>query len=123
MNQWQRCPCSMNSCQPRYRVVMGRDILTVSVIALDRIAPFELGVVCEVFGTDRTADGFPGYEFVICSVDGKPVRTQSGFDITPHADLTPLGWADLVVVPAHPVDNIAPEPALAALRAANDRGA
>lgn len=98
-------------------------LTSVAVLAFDNIAVFELGVVCEVFGTDRVADGFPGYEFMICSVDGKPVRTQSGFDITPHADLTPLDWADLVVVPAHPIDSVAPEPALAALRAADQRGA
>ncbi len=98
-------------------------VRSVAVLAFDGIAAFELGVVCEVFGTDRTADGFPGYEFLVCSVDGKPIRTQSGFDITPHSDLTPLGWADLVVVPAHPIDSVAPEAALEALRAANDRGA
>jgi AraC family transcriptional regulator, transcriptional activator FtrA len=98
-------------------------VSSVAVLAFDGIAAFELGVVCEVFGTDRTADGFPGYEFLVCSVDGKPIRTQSGFDITPQSDLTPLGWADLVVVPAHPVDSIAPEAALEALRAADARGA
>jgi transcriptional regulator GlxA family with amidase domain len=98
-------------------------VRSVAVLAFDGIAAFELGVVCEVFGTDRTADGFPGYEFLVCSVDGKPIRTQSGFDITPHSDLTPLGWADLVVVPAHPVDSVAPEAALEALRAADARGA
>ncbi|HZD99729.1 MAG TPA: helix-turn-helix domain-containing protein [Micromonosporaceae bacterium] len=98
-------------------------VRSVAVLAFDGIAAFELGVVCEVFGTDRTADGFPGYEFLVCSVDGKPIRTQSGFEITPQSDLTPLGWADLVVVPAHPIDSVAPEAALEALRAANDRGA
>src|SRR5260370_22590670 len=95
----------------------------VAAVVLDGFTPFELGVVCEVFGTDRTADGFPGYEFLVCSVDGKPIRTESGFDITPHSDLTPLGSADLVVVPAHPIDNRAPRAAPEAPRAANTRGA
>jgi len=95
----------------------------VAVVVLDEVAPFELGVVCEVFGTDRTVDGFPGYEFALCSPDGKPVRTRSGFGLTPHADLGPCAEADLVVVPAHPVDCPIPDSVHAALRAANDRGA
>jgi len=95
----------------------------VAVLALDQIAAFELGTVCEVFGTDRTADGFPAYEFNLCSVDGGSVRTRSGFDLTPHADLTPLAEADLVAVPAHPIDSIVPQAAIDALRAAHDRGA
>src|SRR5690349_4017694 len=95
----------------------------VAVLALDEIAPFELGVLCEVFGTDRTADGFPGYDFAVCTVDGGPVRTRSGFLIEPHADLAPLATADLVAVPAHPLTCDAPPAAVAALRAAADRGA
>jgi len=95
----------------------------VAVLALDGIAPFELGTLCEVFGTDRTADGFPPYEFQLCSVDGGPVRTSSGFELTPHADLTPLAYADLVAVPAHPIGSVVPEAAAAALRDAHERGA
>ena len=43
---------------------------SVAVLALDQVAPFELGVLAEVFGTDRTADGFPAYRFQVCSPDG-----------------------------------------------------
>ena len=96
---------------------------SVAVLALDDVAPFELGVVAEVFGTDRTADGFPGYRFDVCTADGRPVRSRSGFLITPTADLTPVEDADLVAVPAHHEEASVPEPALAALRRAADRGA
>ncbi|HYN95687.1 MAG TPA: helix-turn-helix domain-containing protein [Pilimelia sp.] len=95
----------------------------VAVVALADVAPFELGVLCEVFGTDRGADGFPVYDFAVCTVDGRPVRTSSGFHLTPHADLGPLDEADLVAVPAHPIRSGAPEPVLAALRRAAARGA
>jgi AraC family transcriptional activator FtrA len=95
---------------------------TVAAIVLDDIAAFELGVISEVFGTDRGPE-FPGYDFALCSVDGGPVMSQSGFTIGPHADLGPVATADLVAVPAHPIDTRAPEPVLAALRAAADRGA
>ncbi|MGI5212944.1 GlxA family transcriptional regulator [Plantactinospora sp. CA-290183] len=95
----------------------------VAVIALDNVAAFELGVLCEVFGTDRTADGFPGYRFDICTVDGGPVRTASGFGLVPHADLGPTTDADLVAVPAHSIGAPVPDAVLAALRRADARGA
>jgi transcriptional regulator GlxA family with amidase domain len=96
----------------------------VAVIALDRVAPFELGVACEVFGTDRGADGFPVYEFALCTADGRPVRTSSGFEVVPNAGLRPVEEADLVIVPAYADRSVpAPEPLLAALRRAADRGA
>jgi transcriptional regulator GlxA family with amidase domain len=98
-------------------------ISKVAMVALDQVAPFELGVVCEVFGTDRTMDGFPGYDFSLCTVDGGPVTTRSGYQIMPHADLTPLADADLIAVPAHPINTRAPEPMIEALRAAAARGA
>jgi transcriptional regulator GlxA family with amidase domain len=94
----------------------------VAVLALDRIASFELGVVCEVFGTDR-GEGYPRYDFQVCSVDGGPVLTSSGYQILPHAGLEPVAEADLVAVPAHPLDTSASEKALDALRAAAERGA
>src|SRR5215813_12326709 len=95
----------------------------VAAVALNGVAPFELGIVCEVFGTDRRVDGFPAYEFALCSVDGAPVRTSAGFDVMPTADLTPLATADLIAVPAHPMDRPTPESLRVALRAAVARGA
>jgi transcriptional regulator GlxA family with amidase domain len=95
----------------------------VAVLVLDNVAPFELGVLCEVFGTDRVKDGFPGYEFHTCSPDGGPVRTRSGWMLTPTADLAPLETADLVAVPAYPLDCPTPPEVADALRRAADRGA
>jgi hypothetical protein len=31
------------------------DVRKVAVLVADRVSPFELGVACEVFGTDRSA--------------------------------------------------------------------
>jgi transcriptional regulator GlxA family with amidase domain len=95
----------------------------VAVVVMDGVAAFELGVLCEVFGTDRTADGFPGYRFDTCSPDGGPVRAQNGFTLVPGADLTPLEDADLVAVPAHKDGSVVPPAVLAALRRADARGA
>lgn len=96
---------------------------SVAALALDGIAPFELGVICEVFGTDRTGDGFPGYNFSVVTADGATVRTNSGFQIVPTADLTALASADLVAVPAHPIGTRMPEAVLDALRTAYAAGA
>jgi AraC family transcriptional activator FtrA len=95
----------------------------VAVAVLDQVAPFELGVLCEVFGSDRRGDGFPYYDFTICSPGGAPVRTSSGFSITPQADLAPLDDADLVAVPAHPLDADIPAALTSALWRAVERGA
>ena len=51
-------------------------VRTVAAVVLDGVSPFELGIVCEVFGTDRRADGFPAYEFTLCSTGGGPIRDR-----------------------------------------------
>ncbi|MEV6814217.1 helix-turn-helix domain-containing protein [Micromonospora sp. NPDC051296] len=96
---------------------------SVAVLVLDGVAPFELGVLAEVFGTDRTADGLPGYRFDVCSPQGATVRTSAGFHLVPNADLGPVEEADLVAVPAHDPTTTAPPAVHDALRRAADRGA
>ncbi|KXK59867.1 AraC family transcriptional regulator [Micromonospora rosaria] len=96
---------------------------SVAVIALDNVAVFELGVLAEIFGTDRSEDGFPTHRFTVCTADGAPVRTKSGFALVPHTDLGAVADADLVAVPAHAEGTPIPDAVLEALRAAADRGA
>ena len=98
-------------------------VADVAVVVLDGVAPFELGVVCEVFGVDRTADGLPAFAFDICSPGGRPVRTPHGFDLVPSHGLERLAQADLVAVPAVPMDGVVPDEVLQALRDAAGRGA
>jgi AraC family transcriptional regulator, transcriptional activator FtrA len=109
------------SCHGRAR--LDGMLTRVAVAALDRVGVFELGVACEVFGTDRGVDGFPAYRFDLCSPGGRPIRTSSGFSVTPTADLGPLDRADLVIVPAHPFNEPVPDELTAALRRAAERGA
>lgn len=96
----------------------------VAVAVVDGVAAFELGVMCEVFGLDRSAQGLPRFDFAVCAVEEPPLRTTSGFTIdTPHR-LERLAEADLVAVPAWRNDGRGfPEPLLQALRDAVDRGA
>ncbi len=42
----------------------------VAAVLLDGVNPFELGVVCEVFGIDRSDDGLPVYDFAVASAEG-----------------------------------------------------
>jgi transcriptional regulator GlxA family with amidase domain len=96
---------------------------SVAVIALPDVAVFELGVLCELFGYDRTAEGFPGYRFSVCSPGGVPVRTHAGFALSPEHDLAPVEDADLVAVVPFDTAEDPPDEVLDALRRAHDRGA
>jgi AraC family transcriptional activator FtrA len=98
-------------------------LTNVAVIALNEVAVFELGVLCELFGYDRTADGLPGYRFTLCTPQGHPVRTHAGFTLVPDHDLAPVESADLVAVAPYETDQEPPVEVLDALRRAHARGA
>src|SRR6202012_3904884 len=72
----------------------------VAVVALDRIEAFELGVVCEVFGLDRSDDGLPVYDFAVVAGEPGPIRCNAGFTISTPYGLDRLEEADLIAVPA-----------------------
>ncbi|TDD43028.1 GlxA family transcriptional regulator [Saccharopolyspora elongata] len=97
---------------------------SVAAVVLDGAAPFELGVLCEVFGLDRTADGVPPIEFRVCGQrPGEPLSTSVGMNIVPEHGLEGLDGADVVAVPAGQIRDIYPAKALAGLRDAVARGA
>lgn len=97
---------------------------TVAAIVIDQLAPFEFGVVCEVFAFDRTEDGVPLIDFRVCGErPGEPIRTQVGAMLIPEHGLDSVEAADLVVVPAAAVRDDYPPAVLEALRRALDRGA
>ena len=103
--------------------MLGHMLTSVAVIALPSVTVFELGVLCELFGYDRTADGLPGYRFSLCTPDGRPVRTQAGFTLSDCRDMTPVETADLVAIAPYDTDNDPPPEVLDALRRAAERGA
>ena len=91
---------------------------SVSTLVLDGLAIFEFGVICEVFGIDRSADGVPNFDFKVCGPEpGKPLRTSVGATLTPDYGLDALQGADLVAIPAIGGTDYLPE-ALEAERAA-----
>src|SRR6476469_5540499 len=74
---------------------------SVSALVLDGLAMFEFGVMCEVFGIDRSADGVPNCDFKVCGPEpGMSLRTSVGATITPDHGLDELIGADLVAIPA-----------------------
>ncbi|WP_412543844.1 helix-turn-helix domain-containing protein [Longispora sp. K20-0274] len=96
---------------------------TIAVVIMDGVAPFELGLLCEVFGVDRSDDGVPRFDFRVCGERaGEPLRSGVGMLVTPEHGLDALAGADLVAVPAHGIIDDYPPAVLAALRAAADRG-
>ncbi len=95
----------------------------VAVLAHHNLAPFELGVLVEAFGYDRTDEGLPAVDFAVCAVAPGSYTTQGGFGITVDHDLDRLVEADLVGVPAFAYGTEMPDEVLDALRTAHDRGA
>lgn len=90
----------------------------------DRVAAFELGILCQVFGLDRTDDGLPAYDFAVAAARPGPVPTTSGYAIDVPYGPERVATADLVAVPAWPQLTDPADPALVdAVRAAADRGA
>ncbi|MEV0441533.1 helix-turn-helix domain-containing protein [Streptomyces spectabilis] len=96
----------------------------VAAVALDGVHPFELGVVSEVFGLDRSDEGLPVYDFALVSAEGPTLSTHAGFTISTPYGLDRLEEADLITVPAGDsyVTRDFPPALLDALRRATDRG-
>ena len=42
---------------------------SIACIAIPHMAPFEFGVICEVFGIDRTEHGGPTFDFHVVAAE------------------------------------------------------
>jgi len=95
----------------------------VAIVVYDGFTPFELGVVCEVFGNDRwVTPGDPWYRLFICGDTSAPVTADDGFQILVPHGLEKLSKVDTVIVaptyrPAEVSENV-----FEALRQAHARG-
>jgi transcriptional regulator GlxA family with amidase domain len=99
----------------------------VAVVVLNEFHPFEFGLVCEVFGIDRSEEGLPTYDFAVVAGEPGPLRSSNDFTLQTRFGLDRLAEADLIALPAISDYRVGwrtyPEPLLAALRDAVDRGA
>ena len=74
---------------------------SVAVLLPERPAPFEFGVLCEVFGIDRSDDGVPPVDFRVCAREpGVPIETGFGLAVVAHHGYDAASGADVVAVPA-----------------------
>ncbi|TQL48612.1 AraC family transcriptional regulator with amidase-like domain [Homoserinimonas aerilata] len=95
----------------------------IALIALPGVAPFEFGVICEVFGIDRSDMDGPKFDFSIATAEPGAVRTSLGYDMVITQDLSVVAEADLIAVPAHTIGLPVDPRVLQAVRAAEARGA
>lgn len=98
-------------------------ISNVAVLVYDGVAPFELGVLHEAWGYDRSDEGLPVMDFAVCAEAAGPVRMDAGFGLTVEHDLSRAEDADLIAVPAFSESAPVPEAVLETLRACYARGA
>lgn len=96
---------------------------TVSVLAFDGMAPFELGAVVEVFGLPRPELRIPWYELSVCAERPGPLLAVGGFTMTVTHGLETFAAADTVIVPGAEVHGEVSPRVVAALRRAHARGA
>ena len=100
-----------------------RDSHDVAIVVYDGFTPFELGVVCEVFGDDRwVPSGDPWYRLFICGDTSGPVTADTGFQILVPHGLETLARVDTVIVsPTYRPEEV-PASVFEALRRAHARG-
>jgi transcriptional regulator GlxA family with amidase domain len=97
---------------------------SVAVPLIDDFAMFEFGVVCEVFGLDRSYAGLTPFDFRVCGIEpGVPLTNTTGAALIPPFGLEAMEDADLIAVPAARIRDDYPEELLEALRRADARGA
>ena len=97
----------------------------VAVLGFDGMAPFELGVITEVFALPRPeleVDWW--YSFVLCAERPGPLSAVGGFTIEAPSGLEALSRADTVFLPGTADVHLDPsEPVIRALQSAHHRGA
>ncbi|MGO1317840.1 MAG: helix-turn-helix domain-containing protein [Cellulomonadaceae bacterium] len=95
----------------------------IGVLLADGLTLFEFGVLCEVFGVDRTDDGVPPFDFRIVGVrPGVPVQTAAQVPLVPALGLDALEDVDLLAIPATAVRDQYDPAVLQAVRDAHARG-
>ena len=97
---------------------------SVAVVVPLGPAMFELGVVHEVFGIDRTDDGVPPIDFrAVSERPGEPITLAHGMTMTTSYGLADADGADLVVAPAFDYGRPPSVELLDVFRRAHARGA
>lgn len=99
---------------------------TVAVVAQSPLAFFELGVLVEVFGVDRTEEGVPAFDLRVCAAppgQGRTATALAGVHLQGLDAMDAAADADLVAVPSSSLTEAPPTVVLQTLREAHARGA
>jgi transcriptional regulator GlxA family with amidase domain len=70
----------------------------VAVLALDQVVAYDLGTPSQIFHAAWDEQDRRLYEVQVCSPDGRAVRSNAGFTVTPDHGLELLAEAETVVV-------------------------
>ncbi|WP_371549750.1 helix-turn-helix domain-containing protein [Streptomyces sp. NBC_00554] len=95
----------------------------IALLAFPGVRAFDVSIITEVWGVDRTDRGVPAFDLRRVAADPAPVAMRGGLAVTPDRTLAWLPRAELIVVPGLD-DHVtpAPGPVLEALRRAHARG-
>ncbi|WP_157246653.1 helix-turn-helix domain-containing protein [Nonomuraea typhae] len=96
---------------------------TISVLAFDGMAPFELGCVVEIFGLPRPELEIPWYDLKVCAESRGPLRVVGGFTMQAEHGLDVLKNADTVIIPGANVHHPTSPALITALQEAHRAGA
>ena len=95
----------------------------IALLAFPGIRAFDVSVITEVWGVDRTDRGVPAFDLRRTAAQPTAIPLRGGLTLTPDRTLAWLTRADLIVVPGLD-DHVTPAPApvLDALRRAHAAG-
>ncbi|MEV6178712.1 GlxA family transcriptional regulator [Streptomyces sp. NPDC052016] len=95
----------------------------VALVAFPGVRAFDVSVITEVWGVDRTDRGAPAFDLRRVATDTAPIPMRGGLALHPDRTLAWLPHADLILIPGLD-DHLtpAPGPVLDALRHAHARG-
>lgn len=96
---------------------------SVAVLLQEPVSMFELGVLAEVFGIDRSDEGIDAFDYRVCAERPGPLDARNGTTVTAPFGLEAAADADLVAVPASSAARTPSAAVVQALRGALDRGA
>lgn len=90
--------------------MISRMLADIVALVTPPVAAFELGVLAEVFGLNRSVAQLPTYDFAVATARPGLLMTTSGFGVQVSHGLERLTSADLVAVPSwDPVREPEPE--------------
>ena len=71
----------------------------VAVLGVPEVVGFDLAIPPQIFSNAFGPDGEPLYDVRVCSLDGEPIRTTTGYSVLPEPGSGFLDAPDTLVIP------------------------